>query len=82
MPRDAVRLLRPPRWKRIVQCPQWSKPDTPRQLPTRATCTISRNVSDEDPGPETRSKAFVWMMGICALLVWFAALWFMFGDVL
>jgi hypothetical protein len=39
-------------------------------------------MSDEDPGRETRSKAFVWMMGISALLVWFAALWFMFGDVL
>jgi hypothetical protein len=39
-------------------------------------------VSDEDPSPETRSKAFVWMMGISALLVWVSALWFMFGDVL
>jgi hypothetical protein len=39
-------------------------------------------VSDEDPGRETRSKAVVAMMGIAALLVWFAALWFMFGDVL
>jgi hypothetical protein len=43
---------------------------------------MSRNVSDEDPGPEARSKAFVAMLGLAALLVWFAALWFMFGDVL
>jgi hypothetical protein len=39
-------------------------------------------MSDEDPGPPERSKLFVWMMGLSALLAWFAALWFMFGDVL
>jgi hypothetical protein len=39
-------------------------------------------VSDEDSRREARSKALVWMMGISALIVWFTALWFMFGDVL
>ena len=39
-------------------------------------------MSDEDPGREARSKALVATMGLAALLVWFAALWFMFGDVL
>jgi hypothetical protein len=53
-----------------------------RRLPGWATSTISRKMSDEDPGRETRSKAVVGLMGLCALLVWFAALWFMFGDVL
>ena len=36
---------------------------------------------DDDQAPE-RSKAFVWMMGLAALGLWFALLWLMFGDVL
>ncbi len=36
----------------------------------------------DDPGPRERSKAFVWMSGMVALLAWFAMLWFMFWDVL
>jgi hypothetical protein len=39
-------------------------------------------MSDDDPGLDARSKALVWTMGASALLVWFAALWFMFGEVL
>jgi len=37
---------------------------------------------NDDGGPKERSKAFVALMGISALLAWFALLWFMFGDVL
>jgi hypothetical protein len=40
------------------------------------------DMSDEDPGPGDGSKAFAGMMGLAALLAWFATLWFMFGDVL
>lgn len=36
----------------------------------------------DDEGPKERSKPFVALMGIGALLAWFALLWFMFGDVL
>jgi hypothetical protein len=39
-------------------------------------------MSDEDPGLGDRSKVFAGMMGLAALLTWFATLWFMFGDVL
>jgi hypothetical protein len=39
-------------------------------------------MSDEDPVPGERSKAFVAMMGVTALLAWFALLWLMFGDVI
>jgi hypothetical protein len=39
-------------------------------------------MSDENPASGDKSKAFVWMIGIAALLAWFALLWFMFGDVL
>ena len=37
---------------------------------------------DQDPLSDRKSKAFGWMMGIAALLAWFALLWFMFSDVL
>jgi MYXO-CTERM domain-containing protein len=37
---------------------------------------------EDDPGPPERSRAFVGLMGVAALLAWFALLWFMFGDVL
>jgi hypothetical protein len=36
----------------------------------------------DDDVPKERSKAFAAFIGISALLIWFAALWFMFGDVL
>jgi hypothetical protein len=36
----------------------------------------------EDPAPKERPKLFVAFLGTCALLAWFALLWFMFGDVL
>jgi hypothetical protein len=39
-------------------------------------------MSDNDPAPGERSRAFVWMIGGAALLVWFTLLWLMFGDVL
>ncbi len=39
-------------------------------------------MSEDDPAPGERSKAFVWMIGLMALLAWFALLYFMFGDVL
>jgi hypothetical protein len=39
-------------------------------------------MSEEDPDPTDRSKAYVASLGIGALLAWFALLWFMFGDVL
>ena len=37
---------------------------------------------DHDDLPKERSKLFPALIGIGALLIWFAALWFMFGDVL
>lgn len=37
---------------------------------------------DDDDAPEAGSKAKVALLGISALLAWFALLWFMFGDVL
>jgi hypothetical protein len=39
-------------------------------------------MSEDDPVSGERSKAFVWMIGLGALLAWLALLWFMFGDVL
>jgi hypothetical protein len=39
-------------------------------------------MSDDERGPKERSKAFTASFGIGALLLWFAVLYFMFGDVL
>lgn len=38
--------------------------------------------SGDDKHRDARSKALVAVVAIGALLIWFAALWFMFGDVL
>ena len=37
---------------------------------------------EEEPTQGERSRAFVWMIGTCALLAWFLVVWLMFGDVL
>jgi len=39
-------------------------------------------MSDDDPQPKERPKAFVASIGIAALIAWFALLWLMFGNVL
>jgi hypothetical protein len=44
--------------------------------------TITYSMLDDDPAPDTRSRALVWLGGFAALAAWGAMLWFMFGDVL
>lgn len=39
-------------------------------------------MGDDDPAPEERASPLLWLASAGILALWFAMLWFMFGDVL
>ncbi len=67
-----------------IQGPGWRRDEWTFAGQSRpfSICYITGAMSDDDPAPGERSKVFVWMIGLVALLAWFAMLWFMVGDML